>query len=130
LPTDKKFEPKPGDTQKVEDYLRTTNHPFKDEMAAVRDIILGANGKISERIKWNAPSFFYRADMAAVNPHTIKFLQVVFIFPKGLVYDRTGLLQGDYKDRRIARFNDMDDVLSKQAALQQVVNDWVALIDQ
>jgi hypothetical protein len=126
----KKHEPRPDDAQKVSEYLSTTDHPFRAEMAAVRDIIMNANRKISERIKWNAPSFFYQADMAAFNPHTTKFLQVVFVFPKGLVHDSTGLLQGDYKDRRLARFNDLQDVTSRQAALEQVVNDWVALIDQ
>jgi hypothetical protein len=126
----KKHGPKPDDAKKVSEYLSTTDHPFKAEMAAVRAIIMNANSKISERIKWNAPSFFYQADMAAFNPHTTKFLQVVFIFPKGLVNDGSGLLQGDYKDRRVARFSDMQDVKSKQAALEQVVNDWVALMDQ
>jgi hypothetical protein len=39
-------------------------------------------------------------------------------------------LEGDWKDRREARFYDMEDVKSKRAALEKVVNDWIKLMDK
>jgi uncharacterized protein YdhG (YjbR/CyaY superfamily) len=44
------------DTEQVEAYLATLDHPHKAEIAAVRTIILNANDKIAERIKWKVPS--------------------------------------------------------------------------
>ncbi len=122
---------KPVDgTKDVDEYLRKLKHPLKAEMEAVRSIIRHANGKLAERIKWNAPSFYYRADMAAFNPRATGFVQVIFVFPKGMVVqDEPGLLHGLWKDRREARFYDMNDVLSKRSALERVVNEWVALVD-
>jgi hypothetical protein len=119
-----------NDTSKVNEFMNKLEHPLKAEMAAVRAIIMKASNKIAERIKWNAPSFFYLADMAAFNPRATKYIQIIFIFPKGLINDGTGLLEGDWKDRREARFYDMEDVKSKRSALEKVVNDWIKLIDK
>lgn len=119
-----------SDTEKVNEYMKHLEHPFKAEIEAVRQIILGANLKMKERIKWNAPSFYYnKADLAAFHPRETKFVHLVMVFPKGIVEDESGLLQGNYKDRRMAYFYDMNDVLSKKEALEKVVNRWVELID-
>ena len=115
---------------KVDEYLQTLDHPFKAEMAAVRQIILNANSNVLERIKWNAPSFYYIKDIAAFNPRATDYLQLILVFPNGIVEDPAGLMQGDWLDRREARFHDMEDVQAKQAGLEQIVNDWVTLMDK
>jgi hypothetical protein len=118
-------------TGEVDAYMKKLKHSLKAEMEAVRSIIMKANSKIAERVKWNAPSFFYKADLAAFNPRATAFVQVIFIFYNGdMVKDDTGLLEGDYKDRRIAKFHSMDDILAKKSALEKFVNQWVALIEK
>ena len=77
------------------------------------------------------PSYYYNGlDMAAFNPRASEYVHIVFVFPKGLINDAGGLLEGDYKDRRMAYFYNMEDVRSKKAALEKVINDWVELIDK
>ena len=83
---------------------------------------------ITERIKWNAPSFYYKGDMAVFHPRATHHVHVVF--PNGIVInDPAGLLEGDYKDRRMAYFYTLEDVQSKKAALENIVNDWVRIMD-
>ena len=41
----------------VEGFLASLDHPFKQEILAIRQVILGADPAIAEGIKWNAPSF-------------------------------------------------------------------------
>ena len=118
------------DTEKVVEYMNKLDHPLKAEIDALRVIIKNANIKLSERIKWNAPSYFYIADMAAFNLRATKYVQIIFIFPKGLINDNAGLLEGDWKDRREARFYNLEDVKSKKSAVEEVVNAWVKLIDE
>jgi|GEM_PF-1208078 len=118
-----------GGTVKVSLYMRTLGHPMKSEMEVIRSIIKNANPKVLEKVKWNAPSFFYKQDMAVFNPRAERFVQLTFLFPRGVVKDSTGLLLGDWKDRREARFYDIDDIKKKKAALERVVNEWVALMD-
>lgn len=116
--------------EQVAAYMATFEHPFKAEIAAVREIILAANPKLQERIKWNAPSFYFDKDFAAFNPRQQAFAQLVIVFHDGaMIADRMGLLEGDYKDRRLAHFHSMEDVLAKKAALETVVNAWVALVE-
>jgi hypothetical protein len=43
--------------ENVETFLASLDHPFKQEILALRQIFLGADPSIAEGIKWNAPSF-------------------------------------------------------------------------
>ncbi|MEO8675867.1 MAG: DUF1801 domain-containing protein [Casimicrobiaceae bacterium] len=117
-------------TEAVDDYMKKLQHPQKAEIEAVRSIILKADGRVAERVKWNAPSFYYRDDIAAFNPRAKGFVQLVFVFHRGkMIDDRFDLLEGDYKDRRLARFLDMNDVRAKKDALEHVVRRWIELTD-
>jgi hypothetical protein len=112
----------------VDAYMRDVDHPFKAEMQAVREIILGASPKISERIKWNAPSFYYEEDLGAFNPRATEYAHLILLFPGGQgMDDSSGLLEGNHKERREAKFHSLDDVKAKKRALEKLVKGWVAL---
>ncbi|HYP86829.1 MAG TPA: DUF1801 domain-containing protein [Polyangiaceae bacterium] len=121
----------PVDAETVVDaYMRDVEHPFKAEMQAIRQIILGASPKISERIKWNAPSFYYKEDLGAFNPRATEFAHLILLFPDGAGMDGdTGLLEGNHKDRREAKFRSMNEVSAKKGALVDLVRRWVELRD-
>jgi len=115
----------------VDAYMKRLHHPLKAEIEAVRAIILGANPKVAERVKWNAPSFYYQQDIAAFHPRAQDCVHVVFVFPQGtLPSNRFGFLEGDYKDRRMARFRTMADVQANKAGLVRLVNHWVRAMDE
>ncbi len=120
---------KVDEATKVNQLMETLDHPFKMEIEALREIIKNASPNLQERVKWNAPSYYYRVDLAAFNLRQTKFVQLILLFPNGLVEDPTGIMQGDWKDRREARFSGMEDIQNKKAALENIVNDWVAMID-
>lgn len=114
----------------VSEFMQQLEHPLKAEIEALRKIIKEADPKIAERVKWNAPSYYYKLDIAAFNLRQTKFVQLILIFPKGLIKDTSGLLLGDWKDRREARFANMEEVHAKAAALQKVVREWVKLVEK
>jgi hypothetical protein len=123
--------PVPPGKDVVDAYLRDVDHPFKAEMEAVRRIILGASSKISERIKWNAPSFHYKEDLGAFNPRATEFAHLILLFPGGAgMQAEGGLLEGEHKDRREVKFHGMDDVAAKKPALEKLIKRWVALRDR
>jgi hypothetical protein len=123
--------PLQNDGSAVESYMREIDHPFRAEMAAVRAIILEVSDKISERIKWNAPSFFYKEDLGAFNPQATEYAHLILLFPGGEgMDDKSGLLEGNHKDRREAKFHSLDDVKAKKRALEKLVKNWVALRDR
>lgn len=113
-------------------YFAALEHPFKSEMLALRAIILDANPAMAERIKWNVPSFYHRdtkKDFAAFHPRNREHAHLVIVFHGGTMIEVQDLLEGDYKDRRMAYFHDMADVESKTPGLVAVVNEWVALVE-
>ena len=107
----------------------------------IRRIILSTDKEIGERIKWNNPSFYYTGEMKPFDPKEYKREMIVFnlfkgrilfVFPSGAkVNDRSGLLEGDYKDgRRIIIFKDMEDVKAKEKALRSIIKEWLKLVDK
>ena len=116
-------------TVAVDAYMEQLDHPFKDETQAVREIIKGVDPRITEQVKWNAPSFSYKGYMATFNLHATRHLHLVW--HNGVVLeDPAGLLEGDYPDRRMTYFTGMADVEAKRPALQDLVRQWVELMDR
>jgi hypothetical protein len=52
------------------------------------------------------------------------------MFHKGAaINDTSGLLEGDGKETRFARFYDMQDVDKKKSALKKVIKEWIKMQD-
>ena len=133
-PSPKRAKPSAPDTSgtdAVNAYMKQLEHPLKAEIEAVRAIILGANRKVAERVKWNAPSFYYQQDIAAFHLRPRDYVHVVFVFPQGTMPDdRFGFLEGGYKDRRMALFRDMAEVQAHKDGLVRLVNHWIRAMDK
>jgi hypothetical protein len=118
---------KPSDSEQVTAYMEQLAHPLKAEIEAVRDIIKGAHSSIQERIKWNAPSYYTSADLLTFNHRMQNKVHLVF-HHIAIVDIKSGLLEGDYKDRRMMYFTDMADVEAKKEELEQILNEYVRLV--
>lgn len=113
----------------VDAYLEKKNHPLTAEIDRVRQIILQTDPRIGECIKWSSPTFTYKGNMASFFMNAKKMVSLMF--HKGaLIDDPTGLLEGDGKEGRTARFSDMEDIEKKKADLETVVRAWIALQDK
>ena len=129
------------DPELVTEHIKDLDPALGKIVQALRKIILSTDKEIGERIKWNNPSFYYTGEMKPFDPKEYKREIIVFnlfkgrimlVFPSGAkVNDRSGLLEGDYKDgRRITIFKNMEDVRSKEKALQTVIKEWLRLVDK
>ena len=117
-----------SNTKKVDEFMDKLEHPLKAEMEAVRSIIKNANKKISERIKWKAPSYHYQEDIVTFNGWATENVHLVFHHP-GIVKIESPILEGNYPTRRMVYFTGMDDVKKKKKELKNVLNQLVDLID-
>lgn len=117
-------------TDKVDEFLRERNHPLTAEIEAVRSIIKGVNKDIAEEIKWKAPSFNYKGEyLVTFNLWEEKRIHLVFHNPQ-ISKVKNKLLEGDYKDRRMAYFVDMKDVKAKKPMLEKALRDLIKLLDR
>ncbi len=110
----------------VDDYLENKAHPMTAEIQRVREIILAADPRIEETIKWSSPTFVYKGNIASFFMNAKKFVSLMF--HKGaLLPNSSGLLTGDAKEGRTARFTDMEDIEAKKEALESVIREWIEL---
>ncbi len=116
------------DTDAVNAYMLKLEHPLKNEIEAVRSIIKSSSTKIKERIKWNAPSFFTNADLVTFNHRNTKQVHLVF-HHEAIVNIHSEWLLGDYKDRRMMYFADMNDITKKQKVLTQIMKSLISLAE-
>ncbi len=117
------------DEDKVKTYMKILEHPLKAEIEALRKIISGSDKKIRERIKWNAPSYYYGEDIVTFNPRISKHVHLVFHHPF-ITQIKSELLEGDHKDRRMMYFKDMKEVKANKKELQRIMKEMVAHLDQ
>jgi len=129
------------DSEQVTEHINKLEPGLGKIIQALRKIILSTDKEIGERIKWNNPSFYYTGEMKPFDPKEYKREIIVFnlykgrimlVFPSGAkVNDKSGLLQGEYKDgRRITIFKDLEDVRSKEKLLQTAIKEWLRLVDK
>ena len=117
-------------TDKVDEFLRERNHPLTAEVEAVRSIIKGVNKDINEEVKWNAPSFNFKGEyLVTFNLRDTKRIHLVFHNPL-IPQVKSKILEGDYKDRRMAYFADMQDIRAKKPLLEKVLKDLIKLISK
>jgi hypothetical protein len=124
-----------GDSKtQVQAFLQGLEHGRKDEVEAVREVILSAHPGITEQIKWNAPSFCIDGDdriTFRLQPGD----RVQLVFHRGAkkrddattfsFEDGSGLLEWVARDRALVTFRDRGDVEAKRATLKDLVRRWM-----
>ncbi len=113
-------------TAEVNAFMEQLAHPLQSEIEAVRAIIK-ANPKIAERIKWNAPSFFYTDDLATIHVKAKQHVHLIFHHP-AIVKIRSKFLEGDYKDRRMMYFENMEEIKARKKELTRIIKELVQLV--
>jgi hypothetical protein len=104
-------------------------HPLKLEIQAVREVLKGVNRQITEQIKWNAPSFSYKGEyLVTFNLRETKRVHLVWHNP-AIVKIKSGLLEGEYPDRRMSYLSDMVDVKAKRQEFSRITRELLSAID-
>ncbi|MDQ3489051.1 MAG: DUF1801 domain-containing protein [Acidobacteriota bacterium] len=119
----------------VDAFMATLDHPQKAAIAALREVVRGADPSIDEGVKWNAPSFRTHEYFAAT--HLRAKIGIGLILHLGAkvrdeaavrIEDPEGLLVWLAADRAVVHFADVDDVHAREKALQGVVRQWIAFV--
>ena len=114
----------PEHNPEVDAWFAAYDNPQKDLVMAVRDVILGADERVTETIKWQAPTFVYKGNIASFYPKAKQHVSLMFHTGASLP-DPTGLLEGTGDTSRVAKFADPADLEAKRPALQDLVRAWV-----
>ncbi|MFN8440797.1 MAG: DUF1801 domain-containing protein [Caldilineaceae bacterium] len=123
--------------QRVEDFIATLDHPYKAEIAELRQIILGADPRIGEEIKWNAPSFYTTQHFATFQLRAKTGVQIILhLGTKVRETATTGITIPDpellltwlAKDRASVIFQNIDEIHAKRAAFTALIREWIEYV--
>jgi hypothetical protein len=109
----------------VDAWFATYDNPQKDLVQAVRTVLLDADERVTETIKWQAPTFVYRGNIASFYPKSKQHVSLMFHTGASLP-DPDGILEGTGETSRVAKFVDADDLAAKTDALRGLVAAWIA----
>lgn len=120
--------------ESVETFLASLEHPRKQEILALRQIILGADPSIAEGIKWNVPSFLTSEYFATMHLRAKDGVQIIMHLgaktrdtaTTGIaIADPESLLEWLAKDRAAVKFRDMKDIDAKRSAFASLIREWI-----
>ena len=92
-------------------------------MLRARDIMLAADDRITECIKWQAPTFVYKGNLATFNPRSKKHISLVF-HTGAEIPGQHPHLDGDGPQTRTMKFAEMEEIEARKSALEAVVKAW------
>ena len=96
-------------------------------MLRVREIILGADPRIEETIKWSTPTFMYKGNIVSFNPAK-KLVSLLFHKGAGIPGDHPRL-EGEGDTARVMRFTNVGEVEEGRADLEAVIRAWCEMRD-
>lgn len=106
----------------VDRWLVERDHPLDAAMRRAREIILGADDRVTETIKWSTPTFVCEGNIASFNPSKNV---ISIMFHRGSeIPGKHPRLEGDGKLVRTMRFASVEEIEAGRADLEAVIRAW------
>ncbi len=107
----------------VERWYRLWDNPMKPVALAMRDIILAADPRIEERLKWQAPTFVFEGSLATFFPGAKKHARLMFPLG-GKIPGRFPRLEGTDDTSRTIKLASVEEVEDARDELTAIVRAW------
>jgi hypothetical protein len=112
----------------VEKWFDRYDNPMRDVVLAARKALLAADVRIEETIKWQAPTFTYKGNLASFNPRSKKHASLMFHTGAQIPGSFPHLL-GEGDTARYMNFADLKEVSARKKELTQIVKAWIKYKD-
>ncbi len=112
----------------VDAWMADYDNPQKALVQAVREAVLAADPRVGECVKWQAPTFTYKGNIASFFPKAKAHVSLMF-HQGGRIPGRFAGLEGDGAEGRTFKIADAADLAARAGELQAVVRAWCALKD-
>ncbi len=107
----------------VDGWFAGYDNPQKDLMQAVRRTILAADPRIGETVKWQAPTFTYKGNIASFFPKARA--HVSLMFHKGaLIPGQFAGLEGEGPEARTFKVASAAELDARAGELAAIVRAW------
>ena len=93
----------------VDAWFEAYDNPMKDVVLAVRAAVLETDERVTECIKWKAPTFVFAGNIASFNPRSKKHASLMF-HTGAKIPGEHPVLEGGGETARYIKFADLADV--------------------
>jgi hypothetical protein len=107
----------------VDAWFAHYDNPMKDVVQRVREIVLDADPRVGECVKWQAPTFTYKGNIASFYPKSRQHASLMFhlgakipgTFPR---------LEGTGDTSRVIKVADLAEAEAARPELESIVRAW------
>jgi hypothetical protein len=112
----------------VDAWFERYNNPMKPVVQRVREIVLDADARIDETIKWQAPTFTYKGNLASFYPKSKQHASLMFHVGAQIPGNHPRL-EGSGETSRVMKVASLDEAEAARPDLEALVRDWCAWRD-
>ena len=112
-----------GRSKEVDGWFARYENPMKDVVQRIRAIILGADTRMGECIKWQAPTFTYLGNLASFYPKSKQHASLMF-HTGAKIPGKHKLLEGTGSMSRVMKLGTVSAADAAKADIQKIVRAW------
>jgi uncharacterized protein YdhG (YjbR/CyaY superfamily) len=110
-------------SKEVEAWLARYQNPMKDVVLRIRDIVLGADSRIGECIKWQAPTFTFEGNLASFYPKSKQHASLMF-HVGARIPGRHPRLEGTGDTSRVMKIASVAEANAARSDIEKIVRAW------
>jgi hypothetical protein len=107
----------------VDAWFDRYDNPMKAAVQRTREVLLAADPRLDETIKWSTPTFTYKGNLVSFQPRAKQFVSLLFHTGASIPGDYP-LLEGGGGTARYARLANLEAVESATTQLEAIVRAW------
>jgi uncharacterized protein YdhG (YjbR/CyaY superfamily) len=112
-----------GRSKEVDAWFERYDNPMKDVVQRIRTIVLAADKRIEECIKWQAPTFTYRGNLASFFPKSKQHASLMF-HVGAQIPGKHPRLEGSGSTSRLMKIGSVAEANAARSDLERVVRAW------
>jgi hypothetical protein len=112
-----------GRQREVDEWFDAYENPMKPVVQRVRDVVLAADERVDECIKWKAPTFTCRGNIASFYPKSKQHASLMFHQGAKIPGDHPRL-EGTGDTSRVMKLGTIDEVDAAAADIERLVKAW------
>jgi uncharacterized protein YdhG (YjbR/CyaY superfamily) len=114
-----------GKDKAVDAWLARYDNPMKDVVVRIRDIVLGADPRIEECIKWQAPTFTFLGNLASFYPKSKQHASLMFHLG-ARIPGKHPRLEGTGDTSRVMKIGSVAEASAAKRDIEAIVRAWCA----
>jgi hypothetical protein len=112
-----------GRSKEVDAWFARYENPMKDVVQRIRAIILGADSRIEECIKWQAPTFTYQGNLASFFPKSKQHASLMFHLG-AKIPGKHPRLEGSGDTGRVLKLGSVAEANAAKKDIEKIVRAW------